>query len=161
MQIEVVSKELIRVHGLTVDYDQTPAEAIKGLPENNPLIATCPQKLWNGRKTGKVEEVTISLFFPGRYFSTAEGRDLQKKIGFGCPAELAALKGEDVRKELWDQGIWVIVSLMENDEALWLDSAGRRPVWLRLDPGCHGFGLGCAVGGWDGRYVLVGAPQVP
>src|SRR3990167_6973726 len=132
MKIEVVSKNLIKVHGLTVDYDQTPAEAIKGLPNNNPMIASLAQGLWNGGKTGRVEKVTIPVCFPCQYFTTEEGRDLQREIvGFGNPAELAALKGEDVREKLWDKRIWWIVSLMEDDEALLLNSrADRRPVFL-------------------------------
>jgi len=166
MKIQVVSDMekglLINVCGLTVDYNQTPAEATKGLPDNYPMVATIPQESWSAGKTGKVEGVTIPVFFPRHRFTTKEGRKLQAEIGYGCPAELAALKGEDVRKELWDQGIWWIVSLMEDDEALLLASRDvRRPVYLRLGPFYHGFEFGYADGAWDVYDALVGAPQVP
>ena len=161
-KIEVVSQELILVHGLTVDYDQTPAKAIEGLPNSNPLVATIPQELWGAGRAGNVEGVTIPLYTPRRRFTTKEGRRLQAEIGYGCPAELAALKGEDVRKELWDEGIWLVVSLMENDEDLLLDSdVDRRPVYLDLNPRCLGFELGYADHDWDDFFALVGAPQVP
>lgn len=160
-RIEVVSRELTLVHDCVVDYDLTPAQAIEGLPDNNPLIATdYPQGLWNGGKSGKVEGVTIPLCAPRRRFTTEEGRDLQREIGFGNPAELAALKGEDVRQALRNEDIWWIASLREKDEDLWLFSDGSlRPVCLRLISRCHGFYLLFADHVWFDDNALVGAPQ--
>ncbi len=162
MQIEVVSRNLIKVHDVIVDYDQTPAEAIKGLPYNNPLIATSyPQGLWNGGKTGRVEGVTIPVCAPSRWFSTEDERKFQQEIGFGNPAELAALKREDVHQTLSAEGIWWVVSLRENDEDLWLaPDGGRRPVFIDLYPRYRGFRLGCAYYAWNVLRALVGSPQV-
>jgi len=162
IRIETPSRNLIVVHGLTVNYDQTPTEAIKGLPDNNSLIASSfPQALWNGGKSGIVEGVTIPIYWPRQSFSTSGGRQMQSEIGYGLPAELAALRSEDVRKALWDAGIWALVALQEKDEGLWLDPYGYlRPVVLRLVPCCRGFRLGSADVGWDDSYALVGAPQV-
>lgn len=160
---EVSSHNLVIVRGLTVNYDQTPAEAIEGLPNNNFLIASqYPQELWNGGKSGIVEEVTIPIYFPRRCFSTDEGRQMQSEIGYGLPAELAALKGEDVRQQLRNEGIWWIVALCQSGLGLWRDPDGSlRPVSLSLRPDCRGFSLGYAGDVWFGCSALVGAPQVP
>ena len=42
-KITVVSRNLIIVHGCMVDYDQTPREAMEGLPYNIPDVANYPQ----------------------------------------------------------------------------------------------------------------------
>lgn len=160
-RIEVVSRNLIVVHDCTVNYDQTPSEAMEGLPNNNPDVANYPQRLWNGGESGIVEGVDISICIPRRYVTTAKGREAQAAIGYGCPAVLAALKGEDIRKEPRAEDLWALVALRQSNEQLWQFDGDYRPSYLYLGPLFHGFRLGSAAGDWAAHYGFVGAPQVP
>lgn len=160
-RIEIVSPNLIVVHEVVVNYGQAPKDAMKGLPNNNPDVAKYPQQLWNGGKSGIVEGVSIPIHFPRHYFTTAEGRKAQAEIGYGCPADVAALKGEDVRQALRNEGIWALVALCQSDEQLWQFGVGFRPVYLSLNPNYRGLYLGFADFDWHGDDALVGAPQVP
>jgi hypothetical protein len=160
-RVEVVSRNLIVVHEVDVNYDQTPAEATKGLPNNNPLIAQYPQDLWSGGKVGIVEGVSVPIHFPRRYFTTAEGRKAQSEIGYGLPAEIATLKGGDIRQALRNEGIWALVALCQSDEQLWRFGSSFRPVFSCLDLRYHGFHLNFADVDWPSSNALVGAPQVP
>jgi hypothetical protein len=161
VKVEVVSRNLVVVHEVVVNYDQTPAEAMKGLPNNDPLIADYPQYLWSGGKVGIVEGVSIPIHFPRRYFTTAEGRKAQSEIGYGLPAEIAALKGEDIRRALRAKRIWALVALCQSNEQLWWFGRLFRLVSLRLAPDCHGFSLDFADNNWSDGCAVVGAPQVP
>jgi len=159
--VEIVNRNLIVVQDLTVSYDQTPSEAMAELPNNNSLVADHPQELWSGGKSGVVEGVSIPIQFPRHRFTTVEGRQAQSEIGYGLPADVAALKGEDVRQALRAEGIWALVALCQSDEQLWRFGGGFRLVYLYLGPRYHGFDLGFADRDWGDDVALVGAPQVP
>jgi len=160
-RIETASRNLIVVGDLTVNYDQTPAEAIEGMNNNSLIASDYPQALWSGGKSGVVEGVTIPIYWPREPFSISEGRRLQSEIGYGLPAELAALRDEEIRKALWDMGVWWIVTLGQSNEVLWQHGGDFRPVCLDLDPDYHGFNLDYADYDWGSRNAFVGAPQVP
>lgn len=161
VRVEVAGPNLIVVHDLTVNYDQTPAEAMKGLPHNRPDVANYPQRLWNGGKSGIVEGVSIPLHLPRRGFTIADGRRAQQEIGYGCPADVAALKGEYARKALRAEDLWALVALRQSNEQLWLFDGNHHPVFLDLVLCYHGLSLSSAARVWGDGYGLVGAPQVP
>jgi hypothetical protein len=134
------------------------------LPYNNSLIASSyTPAIWNGGKSGIVSG-SIPLYFPGRVFSTANGRRglTEQSIGHAVPADLVPIsKDAEIRQALIDMGIWYILALDENNEKLWQDSGrDRRVVFLNLDPDVLGFGLGYASSVWDGDGSVAGAPQV-
>lgn len=163
VRIETPSPNQILVHGLTVNYDHTPSEAVAGLPNNNSLIASSfPKELWSGDKTGIVTDVTLPFWFPRQQFSTSDGRRMQGQIGYCLPAEIAALKDEEeARKTLRDMGIWALVALRQSDEMLWRDPNGNlRPVYFCLGRYYLGLYLGYAFNDWHGDSALGGAPQV-
>lgn len=164
-RVEMLPSGIIVVHDLTVNYDLTPAEAIEGLPHNNPLITPdFDPARWNGWKSGAVSGVSIPLYFPGRVFSTADGRRglTEQNLGYAVPADLVPIsKDAEIRQALIDMGIWYILALDENEEKLWRDSDRyRRVVSLLLDPGNLGFDLGFACRDWRDIDSVAGAPQV-
>jgi len=163
-RVERLKSGIIVVRDCIVNYDQTPAEAVKGLPHNNDLIASSyPLACWNGGKSGIVEGATIPLFFPGRVFTTAEGREglAAQSIGYGVPADLTPLKDEEVRQDLAEMGIWWVGAFDKDDESLWLGSnRRRRVVYLYLNPHCLGFNLSYPDLDWNDLDAVAGSPQV-
>ena len=164
-RVEVISRELIVVHGLTVNYNQSPAEAVEGLDNNSSIATDFPQDKWNGGKSGVVEGVSIPLVCPRQWFSTSQGRQLVEDQKFGppaLPAEIVPLKEAAICQDLVNQGIWWVAAFCRGDDALWPDPAGGylRVVSLYCSPRCPGFSLWWADDDWDGSFALAGSPQV-
>jgi len=164
-KIEVVKKDkLVIVHGLTVNYDQLPRNAVAGLPKNNSLIANrFPLKKWNGGKSGTAE-IDIHLVKAGRYLSTADARLFvaERQLQQTIPAEIVPLK--KYCQELWDKNVHYAVALCDSDEALWQDPAGDlRVIYLGFNPNFRGFYLYDADDdqddGWNDLASFAGLPQ--
>jgi len=161
--IEFPTSNSVLIHGVTINYDLPPAKAVSGLPSNPHIASDYLKELWNGGKSGIVKGVTIPLCWPRNRFDTTRGRELQREIGYGLPAELVVLFQEGnhagrIRHRLWDIGIRWIVALGESDRAIW---RGFRPLLLDLDPENPSVRLGFTRDLWHSNYALIGAPVLP
>lgn len=167
----VVLQPAYRLEDVKFDYRLTPKQAVELLPGSNTDIALWPEDkldLWNGGQTGIVERANLPIIWPGRSFSTAEGRREQEAsgIGFAWPVEIASLllpenEPERIRKELNSMGVWWLVALRRSNEELWRHGGYFRPFYLCLIRDYFKFNLGNAGNDWGGCRALVGAPQVP
>lgn len=165
VRIVTPSRNLIVVRGVTINYDQTPAEAIKDFHDSDPFIASdYPQSLWNEGKAGIVEGVNVPIYrAPYGSFSTKRVRaTLAKKIGYGLPVELVALKNEEICNGLWSQGIWWVLAIRSNDEEIWrLPENDLKAIILSTSPTRRGFFLVNIDRPWNDGDGFIGAPQVP
>ncbi len=165
----VLPQPAYRLEGVKIDYGLTPKQAVELLSGSNPDIGLWPEdkmELWHGGKTGIVE-ATLPILWDRQSFNTAQGRQKQEAsgIGFGWPVEIASLalpenEPEQIRKALYDLGMWWLVALRQSNEELWQHDGDFRPFFLSLDPSYFKFDLYSAVVGWGDCDALAGAPQV-
>lgn len=139
IRIEKKWPNLVLLQGLTVNYDLAPSEAIeRGLPGNDPRIADYPQELWTNGKSGIVESVTIPLYVLPVTRTTLWARKMQSGIGFGSPAEVAAINsairtnGYLKLELLRNMHLSDFVSLGEVDSSLWQDPQTSKPLAVGL-----------------------------
>lgn len=165
----VLPQPAYRLEGVRIDYGLTPQQAVELLPGSNPDIALWPEDkiaLWHGGKTGVVE-ATLPILWDRQSFTTAQGRQKQKAsgIGFSWPVEIASLalpenEPEQIRKALYDLGIWWLVSLRQSSKELSRNGSYFRLFCLLLGPDFLDFAFPSTDFAWDDNCALAGTPKV-
>lgn len=157
-RIEVVERNLIMVHGISVDYDHYHFDVIGELESNPQFDNNLLAEIWNGGKTGSVISITIPVFLPRRWFYLREGRMLldEQNLGQAVPAEIAAFREGEICQELYKLGIWWVSALGKDNQGVYT----ARVVCQSCNSRYRNLCLGWPGYDWEGYGAIAGSPQI-